>query len=168
MAAIQCNKKWQFTLGKMWGKGGRVLAQKEALASHPLLIVKHFAAFVFILFFVVLSPLWILLLIIQVVPLIECVTLINEANFALISHIRCCNVSVWSFLSCFWQLKREGYPIVSVCLNCGIYSPSFASFHARCHHIPAGTPLETGKCQIIAPWASSKPMTFTQVHKWQL
>lgn len=37
-----------------------------------------------------------------------------------------------------------------------------------CHHIPAGTPLETRSCQITAPWASSKPLTFTQVHKCQL
>lgn len=72
------------------------------------------------------------------------------------------------FFFCFWQLKREGDPIVPICLNCGIYSPSFASFRSRCHHIPAGTPLEDRKCQIIAPWASSKPMTFIQVHKCQL
>lgn len=152
----------------MWGKGGRELAQKEALASHPLLIVEPLLSCFISEFFVVLSPLWIILLIIQVVPLIECVTLINKANFALISHIRCCNVSVCSFLFCFWQPTHEEYPIMSIWLNCGISPSSFASFRARCHHIPAGTPLETRTCQIIAPWASSKPVTFTQVHKCQL
>lgn len=45
-------------------------------------------------------------------------------------------------------------------------SPVFIS--VRCHHIPAGTPLETHKCHNFGPWQSSKPMVFAQAFKCQL
>ncbi len=120
-----------------WGKcvGGRELAQKDALTSHPLLIVEQFAAFVFIL-----------LLAVVFIPIkdsfvdnssrsFECVTYINEANFALIISRAVSYVSVCSFLFCFWRLSREGYPIVSIWLYFGVCPSSFASF--SCHVLPS-------------------------------
>lgn len=62
-----------------------------------------------------------------------------------------------------WDIRLSRFGLIMV------YPSSLGSIRAMwCHHFSAGTPLETRKCQIIAPWASSKPMTFTQVHKCQL
>lgn len=95
------------------------------------------------------------------------VFLINAVNFTPISRIWYRNFSVCSVRYCFWQPVCEGYPFVSTWLYRGIFPSSFAGFRARCHYVPAGTPLETRKCH-ITPWQSSKHVTFTQVFKCQL
>lgn len=78
-----------------------------------------------------------------------CVAPINRANFALISHIRRCNASVCSFLFCFWQLIHEGYPLVSIWLNCGVAPSSFASFAPDAITFPLAHHLRPASAKLL-------------------
>lgn len=123
----------------MWGKGGRELAQKctrYKLFTDSYSLVLSSSVFCCCCFF----PLWTLLLVIEVIPF-DSVILIYKANLALISHIRW-YVFVCSFLFLFsfiLQPIREGYPFVTIWLNCGIslvlrqfsyQMPSHSRYHA--------------------------------------